>query len=618
MTRTPRPGRCGPWVALTTFGIPFDETLIRLGRPDTERPHPEHSPPAQGAVPDHRLPATRSGNRSRSASTWPSSSRNTRCGRTTPPRARGRERQRGDARRLRATCASDMPMNITTHAPGTRPHAGRCWRTSRASRRSGQECLARIGGPFLFGDFGIADAMFAPVAMRFNILRADWRPARAYAERVTALPAVARWIEDAWRRRDEYLRGRRRVRDALLGLPVRDRDWVVVGATPEQMVAQGYLPVGKDFPGVPASARRTRNTRSRAPSARPRPAITASRSTPRPTSRSKRTWRGATSRSTRWRADEPTAARSIDPFDGRRDLRRARCCAMSRRAFAEDPVRILRVARFAARFADFTVAPETDGADARDGRGRRGRCAGARARLAGTGARPDGGAGRRACSRCCATAARSRACCPRSTACGACRSAPTHHPEVDTGVHLMMVLDMAARAAMHRWPVRFACLATTSARARRRPTCCRATSATSTQRRAAARRCASAGACRATAASWPRWSRASTATSTAARASAPAALVRLLERCDALRKPARFAEVLLRLRMRRARPARAGRAAVSAAAAPAARRWLARAVDGRGRGGASSAARASPRDRRRGPAARVAAVKAALEAGERV
>ena len=38
------------------------------------------------------------------------------------------------------------------------------------------------------------------------------------------------------------------VRDALLGLPVQDRDWVVIGATPEQMLAQGYLPVGRDFP----------------------------------------------------------------------------------------------------------------------------------------------------------------------------------------------------------------------------------------------------------------------------------------------------------------------------------------------------------------------------------
>ncbi|MEO6016598.1 MAG: multifunctional CCA tRNA nucleotidyl transferase/2'3'-cyclic phosphodiesterase/2'nucleotidase/phosphatase, partial [Polaromonas sp.] len=46
---------------------------------------------------------------------------------------------------------------------------------------------------------------------------------------------------------DVYLVGGA-VRDALLGLPVRDRDWVVVGATPEALTAQGYLPVGKDFP----------------------------------------------------------------------------------------------------------------------------------------------------------------------------------------------------------------------------------------------------------------------------------------------------------------------------------------------------------------------------------
>ena len=50
------------------------------------------------------------------------------------------------------------------------------------------------------------------------------------------------------------------VRDALLGLPVKDRDWVVVGATPERLVAQGFLPVGKDFPvfSAPAHPRRIR------------------------------------------------------------------------------------------------------------------------------------------------------------------------------------------------------------------------------------------------------------------------------------------------------------------------------------------------------------------------
>ena len=73
------------------------------------------------------------------------------------------------------------------------------------------------------------------------------------------------------------------VRDELLGLPVQDRDYVVVGATPEEMVKLGYKPVGKDFPGVPAPGDPRRSTRSRAPSARPRAAITASSSTPRRT-----------------------------------------------------------------------------------------------------------------------------------------------------------------------------------------------------------------------------------------------------------------------------------------------------------------------------------------------
>ena len=73
------------------------------------------------------------------------------------------------------------------------------------------------------------------------------------------------------------------VRDELLGVPVQDRDYVVVGATPEEMVKLGYKPVGRDFPVFlhPEIARRS--TRSRAPSARPRAAITASSSTPRRT-----------------------------------------------------------------------------------------------------------------------------------------------------------------------------------------------------------------------------------------------------------------------------------------------------------------------------------------------
>ena len=152
----------------------------------------------------------------------------------------------------------NMPMNIHAHASGQERDAGRACRISRASRRSGRDCLAAYGGPFLFGEFGIADAMFAPVVMRFNTCA----PAligrrRAYVQRVTALPAVQAWIEDALSETHAipyrtlpmniYAVGGA-IRDELLGVPVQDRDYVVVGATPEQMVAQGYRPVGKDFP----------------------------------------------------------------------------------------------------------------------------------------------------------------------------------------------------------------------------------------------------------------------------------------------------------------------------------------------------------------------------------
>ena len=120
-----------------------------------------------------------------------------------------------------------------------------------------------------------------------------------------------------------------------------------------------------------------------------------------------------------------------------------------------------------------------------------------------------------------------------------------YHPEVDTGVHLMMVLDMSARLQCPL-PVRFACLThdlgkgTTPAgdpaqahRARR------------AQRQPAAQGLRPPARARPNAASWPRWWRGSTATSTAALEFGAAALVRLLERCDAFRKPQRFEQVLL-------------------------------------------------------------------------
>jgi tRNA nucleotidyltransferase (CCA-adding enzyme) len=140
------------------------------------------------------------------------------------------------------------------------------------------------------------------------------------------------------------------VRDELLGLPVKDRDWVVVGATPEEMLAKGFCRSAAIFRSS-CTRKATRNTRWRAPSARPRPATPASPCTPRPsvTLEDDLLRRDLTINAI---AKDETGA-LIDPHGGRADLA-ARVLRHVSPAFAEDPVRILRVARFAARFADFS------------------------------------------------------------------------------------------------------------------------------------------------------------------------------------------------------------------------------------------------------------------------
>ena len=232
------------------------------------------------------------------------------------------------------------------------------------------------------------------------------------------------------------------VRDALLGLPVGDRDWVIVGADVDAL-RRGRLPA-RSAPTSRSSSipRRTRSTRSRAPSARPAPGYRgfAFHAGPEVTLEEDLLRRDLTINA----IAEDEDGVLIDPFGGR-PTSSTKVLRHVSPAFAEDPVRILRLARFAARFADFTRRARDRGADAADGRGRRGRCAGAGARLARGLARPDGAKARRGCSRCCAHAARSRGCCPRSTRLFGVPQRADYHPEVDTGVHLMMVLDMAAR-----------------------------------------------------------------------------------------------------------------------------------------------------------------------------
>ncbi|MER1966822.1 hypothetical protein [Castellaniella sp. GW247-6E4] len=145
------------------------------------------------------------------------------------------------------------------------------------------------------------------------------------------------------------------VRDALLGLPAGDRDWVVVGATPELMAARGFTPVGGDFPVFlhPRTHEEYALARTERKSGRGYKGFVF------------HAGREVTLNEDLRRRDLTVNAIArapdgalIDPLGGVADLR-ARVLRHTGPAFVEDPVRLLRLARFAARFHDFSIAPET-------------------------------------------------------------------------------------------------------------------------------------------------------------------------------------------------------------------------------------------------------------------
>jgi tRNA nucleotidyltransferase (CCA-adding enzyme) len=146
------------------------------------------------------------------------------------------------------------------------------------------------------------------------------------------------------------------VRDKLLGLPVSDRDHVVVGATVDEMLAAAFKPVGREFPVFlhPATHEEyalARTERKVAPGYagfvfHAEPTVTLEEDLAR---------RDLTINAI---AEDEATHRLVDPFGGQRDLER-RVFRHVGPAFVEDPVRILRLARFAARFADFSIADET-------------------------------------------------------------------------------------------------------------------------------------------------------------------------------------------------------------------------------------------------------------------
>ena len=145
------------------------------------------------------------------------------------------------------------------------------------------------------------------------------------------------------------------VRDRLLGLPASDRDYVVVGASPEQMIAAGYQPVGKDFPVFlhPQTKEEYALARTERKSGRGYTGF-AFHAAPDVTLEDDLRRRDLTINA--MAMDEH--GQMVDPYGGARDIASKTLRHVSE-AFAEDPLRVLRLARFAARFTDFSVAPET-------------------------------------------------------------------------------------------------------------------------------------------------------------------------------------------------------------------------------------------------------------------
>jgi tRNA nucleotidyltransferase (CCA-adding enzyme) len=153
------------------------------------------------------------------------------------------------------------------------------------------------------------------------------------------------------------------VRDLMMGLPVRDRDFVVVGARAQSLLDLGFIPIGRDFPVFLhphtkeeyALARTERKTAPgyRGFSVHAAPDVTLEEDLSR---------RDLTMNSIAVAFNEDgqaiDLAGCVDPFGGRQDIKN-KILRHTGPAFREDPVRILRLARFAARFPEFTVAPET-------------------------------------------------------------------------------------------------------------------------------------------------------------------------------------------------------------------------------------------------------------------
>jgi tRNA nucleotidyltransferase (CCA-adding enzyme) len=330
------------------------------------------------------------------------------------------------------------------------------------------------------------------------------------------------------------------VRDRLLGLPVNDRDWVVVGSTPEAMVAAGFTPVGRDFPVFlhPTTHEEYALARTERKSGRGYQGFTV-QAAPDVTLEQDLARRDLTVNAI---AEDPVTGMLVDPFGGQRDLQQ-RVLRHVGPAFVDDPVRLLRLARLAARFADFSVAPETEALLAQmvaDGEvdhlvPERVWLELSRGLMED---RPDRMFD--VLRRCGAL----RVLLPEVDRLWGVPQPAAHHPEVDTGVHLMLVLQQAAQAGASL-PVRFACLCHDLGKG---------TTPADQLPRHIGHEQRSAALARQVSARWKVPADCAALADLVAREHGnihrsgefgAAAVLRLLERCDALRRPQRFADTLL-------------------------------------------------------------------------
>ncbi|CAH2784200.1 MAG: CCA tRNA nucleotidyltransferase (EC [uncultured Paraburkholderia sp.] len=544
-----------PWLLFKHFGIPFEEVLIHLNQPDTNAKVLAYAPTGPGKIPcliddngsaiwDSLAIAKTLAERFPQHALWPRD-------------AAARSHARSVSAEMHSgfgALRSNMWMNIRASFPGKNAKPEALADIARIES-IWRNCLETYGGPFLFGEFGIADAMYGAgrhalphVATGFVRRLRGVRGARE--QRARGQGVDRRLAERNLRHRlsrrmpmNIYAVGGA-IRDELLGVPVQDRDYVVVGATPEQMVAQGYRPVGKDFPVFLhpqtheeyALARTERKTAAGYHGFQffYAPDVTLEEDLAR-----RDLTINAMAREVR--PDGELTGPVIDPFKGQGDLQ-ARLFRHVSDAFLEDPVRILRIARFAARFVDFTVALETmalmkkmvaDGevdalvAERVWQEVSRGLMEKKPSRMFDV-------------LRECGALARIL---PEIDALFGVPQRADYHPEVDTGLHVMMVVDHAAQQG-YALPVRFAALthdlgkATTPAdvlpkhigheersvdllkrlaERLRVPNDCRDLGLLVAREHGNIHRVMEMGA---------------------------AALVRLLERSDAIRKPARFAKAL--------------------------------------------------------------------------